>query len=368
MQPEILKVVDDVLSARPATAETMHRAVQAIMAGRCTPVETASLLTALAVQGETPEELAGAARAMRECAAAIPTSRVGLLDTCGTGGDRLHTFNISTAAALVAAAAGAPVAKHGNRGVSSSSGSCDVLEALGVRVDLSPEQVGRCIDAIGIGFCFARVMHTAMKHVAPVRMELGFRTIFNLLGPLTNPAQAQHQIIGASRIATAQRLAEAVVRLGTERTLVVCGNDELDEVSLWGTTTVFDVQGDSVETEHWTAATFGLSECRADELRVTSPAESASILTAIFDKSAPAAQRDIVVANAAAALLASGHVPTLKDGVILAVATIDSGAAAGKLSELVAWSRDAPAAERPREVASERGVPPLGRVAAGRRG
>ena len=312
------------------------------MGGRCTPVETAALLTALAVQGETPEILAGAARAMRDRAAEIPTTREGLLDTCGTGGDRLHTFNISTAAALVAAAAGAPVAKHGNRGVSSSSGSCDVLEALGVKVDLSPEQVGRCIDDIGIGFCFARVMHTAMKHVAPVRMELGFRTVFNLLGPLTNPARAAHQIIGASRIATAQRLAEAVVRLGTERTLVVCGNDELDEVSLWGTTTVFDVQGDQVQTEHWTASTFGLAECRVDQLHVKSPTESADIIRAIFNNTAPPAQRDIVIANAAAALLASGHVPTLKDGVTLAEGTITSGAAASKLTELVNWTTNPP--------------------------
>jgi anthranilate phosphoribosyltransferase len=323
----------------------MRSAVEAIMDGRCTPVETAALLTALAVQGETPEELAGAARAMRERAAAIPTSRAGLLDTCGTGGDRLHTFNISTAAALVAAAAGVPVAKHGNRGVSSSSGSCDVLEALGVRVDLTPAQVGRCIDAIGIGFCFARVVHTAMKHVAPVRMELGFRTIFNLLGPLTNPARAACQIIGASRIATAQRLAEAVVRLGTKRTLVVCGHDELDEVSLWGTTTVFDVCGDQVRTDHWTAATLGLPECRVGELRAGSPAESAAIVTAVFDRSAPAAQRGIVIANAAAALLAAGHVPTLTDGVTLAGATIDSGAAAAKLAELVSWTRNPPEVE-----------------------
>jgi anthranilate phosphoribosyltransferase len=343
MQPEVLKVLDAVLAAQPVVADAMHSAAQAIMEGRCAPVETAALLTALAVQGETPDELAGAARAMREKAAVIPTTRSGLLDTCGTGGDRLHTFNISTAAALVAAAAGVPVAKHGNRSVSSSSGSCDVLETLGVRVDLAPEQVGRCIDAIGIGFCFARIVHTAMKHVAPVRMELGFRTIFNLLGPLTNPARASFQIIGASRIATAQRLAEAIARLGTERTLVVCGNDELDEVALWGTTAVFDVRGDQVQTEHWTAKTLGLPECSVAELRASSPAESASVITSVFNQAAPPAQRNIVLANAAAALLASGHVPTLQDGVTLAAGTIDSGAAAAKLSELVAWTQNPPA-------------------------
>jgi anthranilate phosphoribosyltransferase len=279
---------------------------------------------------------------MRARAAVIPTKREGLLDTCGTGGDKLHTFNISTAAALVAAAAGVPVAKHGNRGVSSSSGSCDVLEALGVRVDLTPEQVGRCIDEIGIGFCFARVVHTAMKHVAPVRAELGFRTIFNLLGPLTNPARAACQVIGTSRIATAERLAEAIRRLGTRRTLVVCGNDELDEVSLWGTTTVFDVQGGDVRTERWTAADFGLEECRVDQLRVDSPAASAQIITAIFNGNASLPQRNVVIANSGAALLAAGRVPTIRDGVKLAADTIDSHAAAAKLAELVAWTRGAP--------------------------
>jgi anthranilate phosphoribosyltransferase len=310
------------------------------MDGRCQPAETAALLTALAVRGETPDILAGAARAMRERASVIPIRRDALLDTCGTGGDKQHTFNISTASALVAAAAGVPVAKHGNRGVSSSSGSCDVLEALGVRVDLTPEQVGRCIDEIGIGFCFARVVHTAMKHVAPVRAELGFRTIFNLLGPLTNPARAAFQVIGTSRIATAERLAEAIRRLGTRRTLIVCGNDELDEVSLWGTTTVFDVHEGGVRKGRWTAADLGLDECRVDQLRVDSPAASAQVITAVFKGDASPPQRNMVLANAGAALLAAGRVPTIRDGVQLAVETIDSGAAATKLAQLVTWTRD----------------------------
>lgn len=338
MQPELRTVIDDVLADKAVAADALHAAVLAIMDGRCQSVETAALLTALAVRGETPDMLAGAARAMREKASVIPTQRDGLLDTCGTGGDKLHTFNISTASALVAAAAGVPVAKHGNRGVSSSSGSCDVLEALGVRVDLSPEQVGRCIDEIGIGFCFARVVHTAMKHVAPIRAELGFRTIFNLLGPLTNPARAAFQVIGTSRIATAERLAEAIRRLGTQRTLVVCGNDELDEVSLWGTTTVFDVRGGGVTRQQWTVADFGLEECRVDQLRVDSPAASAQVIMGIFSGSASPAHRNMVLANAGAALLAAGRVPTIGDGVKLASETIDSGAAAAKLAELVAWT------------------------------
>ena len=220
--------------------------------------------------------------------------------------------------------AGVPVAKHGNRGVSSSSGSCDVLEALGVRVELTPEQVGRCIDAIGIGFCFARVVHSAMRHVAPVRAELGFRTIFNLLGPLTNPARASYQIIGASRIATAQRLAEAIVRLGTQRTLVVCGNDELDEVSLWGTTTVFDVRGERCgrstgRPRCWAWPNAVSMRCvpgRRPRVRGSSRPCSTS----------PRRRRSGISSSrtAAAALLAAGHVPTLGDGVRLAARTIDS--------------------------------------------
>jgi anthranilate phosphoribosyltransferase len=274
---------------------------------------------------------------MREMATPVPTSGRGLLDTCGTGGDGLHTFNISTAAAIVAAACGAPVAKHGNRNASSSSGSADVLEALGVNIQLTAEQAGRCLDEIGLGFCFARLLHPAMKHVGGVRSALGFRTIFNLLGPLSNPARAEHQLLGASRIETARRLAGAVSRLGTTRTLVVCGNDELDEVSLWGTTTVFDVRGDRISTMEWTAADFGLSECRADELKVSSPAESAQVIREVLaGKSGPA--KDMVIANAAAALIVAGHGELPGKAAEMAGAALDSGVAQGKLDELAAWT------------------------------
>lgn len=339
MQPQIKIILDALLASQPVSAGAMKAAVLAIMDGRCEAVEMAALLTALAMKGETPDELAGAASAMRERATPIPTRRTGLLDTCGTGGDRLHTFNISTAAALVAAAADVPVAKHGNRGVSSASGSCDVLEALGVRVDLTPEQVGRCIDEVGIGFCFARVVHSAMRHVAPVRQALGIRTIFNLLGPLTNPASAACQLIGASRVDTAQRLAETVARLGTQRTIVVCGADQLDEVALWGETAVFDVQGSTIRREMWTAATLGLNECRVESLQVDSPAHSARTVTDILRGEAAPAQRDIVLANAAAALLAAGRADSLREGVTLAAAAIESGAAARKLAQLIEWTR-----------------------------
>jgi anthranilate phosphoribosyltransferase len=339
MQPELKATIDRILGGQAVPRDMLQSAMAAVMDGRCGPAETAALLTALAVRGETADELAGAAQAMRDRATVIPTSRTGLLDTCGTGGDALHTYNISTAAALVAAAAGVPVAKHGNRSVSSSSGSCDVLEALGVNVELSPRDVGRCIDEVGIGFCFARVLHTAMRHVAPVRAELGFRTIFNLLGPLTNPARAEFQLIGTGRVAVAQRLASALARLGTGRTLVVCGNDELDEVALWGTTTVFEVRHGDIRQLTWTAAELDLPECRAEDLRVSSPAESAAVIRGLFSGEDRGPRRDMLLANAAAALLACGAAPSIRDGIARAAELLDSGAVQTKLDELVEFTR-----------------------------
>ncbi len=338
MQPEIQNVVEEALAGRPIDGDRLRSAFLTVMDGRCSPVEIAALLTALAAKGETADEVAGAAQAMRDRAARIHTHRTGLLDTCGTGGDRLHTFNISTAAALVVAAAGVPVAKHGNRGASSSSGSADVLEALGVNVSLTPEQVGRCIDDIGIGFCFARVVHTAMRHVAPVRSELAFRTIFNLLGPLTNPAGAEYQLIGASRNAIAEKLAHALARLGTSRALVVCGNDRLDEVALWGQTAVFDVRDGTVRRETWTAATCGLPECEVSALQVNGPRESAEVIRSILHTRRRGPQRDIVVANAAAALVAAGRAATPAEGASLAASVIDSHAAAATLEKLARWT------------------------------
>jgi anthranilate phosphoribosyltransferase len=341
MQPEIQTALETALTSRDVSADALRAAIGALMDGRCTDVEIAALLTALAVKGETAEELAGAALAMRERATPIRTSRTGLLDTCGTGGDRLHTFNISTATALVAAAAGVPVAKHGNRSASSRSGSADVLESLGVRIDLPPEQVGRCIDELGIGFCFARLLHAAMKHVAPVRTALGFRTIFNLLGPLTNPARAEYQLIGCNRVETAEKLALAIARLRTKRTFVVCGDDQLDEVALWGVTTVFDVQGEHVGQRLWTAGDLGLPETTVDQLRVESPEQSAAVIRGVLDGTTQGPPRDIVLANAAAALVAAGRTPTPQAGVAHAAETIDSGAAADKLRQLVEWTRRA---------------------------
>src|SRR5262245_39471627 len=222
-----------------------------IMDAPASDAEIAALLTALRVKGESVGEIVGAARAMHERATPIHVTHKGLLDTCGTGGDELHTFNISTAAAFVVAACGVKVPKHGNRGVSSTSGSADVLEQLGVNINLPPEAVARCVDELGIGFCFAPLCHKAMKNVAPVRKQLRFRTIFNLLGPLTNPARAEYQLVGTGRKETAHRMARALAELGRRHAYVVCGAEQLDEVSLWGTTTAFEVAGAQVHEHHW---------------------------------------------------------------------------------------------------------------------
>jgi len=295
---------------------------------------TAALLTALRMKGEAVTEIAGAARAMFARATRVPVSRRGLLDTCGTGGDELQTFNISTAAAIVVAACGVPVAKHGNRSVSSRSGSADVLEQLGLPLTLTAAEAGVCIETVGLGFCFAPTHHSAMRHVAGVRKALRFRTIFNLLGPLTNPAAAEFQLIGASRVETASRLAQALAELGRPHAYVVCGNNQLDEVSLWGETAAFEVEGGRVHQRVWTADLLGLPECRPDELVVDSPAASAAVIQRVLTgERGPA--RDIVVANAAAGLLAARSVETLREGVERSAAAVDGGAGAAKLQELL---------------------------------
>ncbi|MGE5192532.1 MAG: anthranilate phosphoribosyltransferase [Deltaproteobacteria bacterium] len=318
--------LDRLVSGNDLETGEAYAAFSAIMDGQASEVEIAAVLTGLRVKGESVSEIVGAARAMHERAARIHTKHQGLLDTCGTGGDQLHTFNISTAAAFVVAACGVPVPKHGNRGVSSTSGSADCLEQLGVNIQLSPEQVTRCVDELKIGFCFAPLFHAAMKHAAPVRKQLQFRTIFNLLGPLTNPANAEFQLVGAGRKETAHRLARALAELGRAHAYVVCGAGQLDEVSLWGTTTAFEVTGAHVLEHHWTAQTFDLPECRVEELQIQSPAESAAVIRDIFagKRGAP---RDIVLANTAAGLLAARRVDDPREAVEQAAQAIDSGRA-----------------------------------------
>ncbi len=339
MLPDIAHAVQEILAGRSLNGLAMTAAVGALMDGQANEVEIAALLTALAVKGETAEEIAGAAAAMRARVTRVPATTRGLLDTCGTGGDRLNTFNISTATALVVASAGVPVAKHGNRSATSTSGSAEVLEALGVRIDLPPERVACCIDQVGIGFCYARLLHTAMRHVAPVRTALGFRTIFNLLGPLTNPAGAEYQLIGTNRKSTAERLAQAMARLGTRRTVVVCGNNEIDEVALWGTTDVQEVVDGQVRSHSWTAADFQLEECGVERLRVRSPEESADVIRGVL-AGQPGAARDMVVANAAAALWCVGQVERPADGARRAEECLDTGTALAQLNRLMEWTSD----------------------------
>lgn len=338
----MLEVIEQALSRliekQDLDAELMRAVVSAIMRGESSEVEIASILTALRVKGESVGEIVGAARAMVEHATPIVTERTGLIDTCGTGGDQLHTFNISTTTAFVVAAAGVPVAKHGNRSVSSSSGAADVLETLGVNIQLDPDGVGRCVREVGLGFCFAPLLHGAMKHVAPVRKQLKFRTIFNLLGPLTNPAKAEFQLLGTGRVENAEKLAQALTQLNRKRACVVCGAGQLDEIALWGTTTSFEVRDGQVTRHAWTAADFGLPECRPQELKVSSPAESATVVRSIL-KGDKGPARNIVLANAAAALWVAGKASDLRQGVEQAAAAIDSEAADKVLTRLIEESK-----------------------------
>ena len=321
-------------------------AMAAIMDGNATPTQIAALLTALRCRGETVDEITGFARVMRSRAIPVRTRRQPLVDTCGTGGDSVKSFNISTAAAIVAAAAGAAIAKHGNRAVTSKAGSADVLEALGVRIDLDPDAVGRCIDSVGIGFLFARSHHPAMKHAAPVRAELGFRTVFNVLGPLTNPAGATRQVIGVYDAAWCEPLAKVLAQLGTEHALVVHGIAGIDEIATFGQTVVASAQGGDVRVGRIDPTVLGLAEANPAAIAPgNSPDENAAMLRAVLDgEYGP--RRDIVLANAAAALFVAGIASSLRDGVAQATAAVDTGAASQKLADLIAFTQ-AEAPENP---------------------
>jgi len=338
MHPILKPALEQLLERHNLSADTVHQCIGAMMDGACDAVDMAAWLTAMACKGPAAIELVGAAQAMRDRATRIATRRRPLLDTCGTGGDKLHTFNISTATAIVAAACGVNVAKHGNRSISSSSGSADVLEALGVNILLTPEQSGRCLDEIGITFCFAPLSHGAMKHAAPIRKALGFPTIFNLLGPLTNPAGADYQLMGASSDDRARLLASALSVLGCRKALVVCGNNQLDEVCLWGPTNVFEVAVGKVTPLTWTPEDFGLEECDVSELRVKSSQQSADTITRVLNSEDSAAAR-IVTANAAAALLAAEKAASLSDAVKAVRIVLADGIAASKLNDLVEWTQ-----------------------------
>lgn len=328
-----------VMNRQNLSADEAQAAMTLIMTGEATPAQIGAYLVALRMKGETVEEITGSARAMRAQSSPVPYAVNGgdLLDTAGTGGDGAHTFNISTAAAFVIAGAGRKVAKHGNRAASSRCGSADVLGALGLNLDLTPAQVAACIDNIGIGFLFAPHFHPAMKHAAGPRRELGQRTIFNLLGPLTNPAGATHQLIGVYDPALTQPLAEVLGELGGQAAFVVHGYGGLDELTTGGPNRVSHLSGGKVDSFELDASDFGLRRVKAGDLNGGEPAENAAILRALLANRDDSPRRDVVLLNAAAALAAGSG--DFRTALVEAETSLSSGAALAKLDALTAYSQ-----------------------------
>ena len=338
MPNAVLTEAIDALAARSdLSAEQTAGVLAEIMGGNASEAQTAAVLIALRTKGETIDELVGLATTMRLLATPVTTSRHDLIDTAGTGGGR-PTFNVSTTAALIAAGAGCAVAKHGNRSATGLSGSADLLEALGVRIDLTPEAVGHCIDQAGFGFMFAPAHHGATRHVIPVRKELAVRTIFNFLGPLTNPAGATRQVIGVSDPAFLDTIAGALARLGAEKALVVSSDDGLDEMSTAGTTTVVEVDGSEITTYALAPEDVGLRRSVYEDIAGGMPEHNAAITRRIFaGEQGPA--RDVAALNAGAAIYVAGRADTLEAGVRAAEAALDSGAATEALDTLVALTQ-----------------------------
>jgi len=316
------------------TMDDMSQAVGAIMDGQATPAQVAALLVALALKGETADEVAGAALAMRAHAIAVPTRRKPIVDVCGTGGDASGTFNISTAVAFVVAGAGVAVAKHGNRAMSSRCGSADVLEALGVKIDASPEIAAAALEKEGIAFLFAQSYHPAMRYVAPVRREIGVRTLFNVIGPLSNPAGAHRQVVGVPKPHLLPLVAGALGRLGSERAAAVHGHGGLDELSLAGTNRVAEWTGSDVVEYAIDPASFGIAAHPNADLAGGDAAQNARIVERVLSGTA-GPHRDVVVLNAALALVVAGVAGDVGAGIAQAAASIDSGAARAKLASLV---------------------------------
>jgi anthranilate phosphoribosyltransferase len=326
----IERLVNRVNLSEAETIDVMNQ----IMTGEASPLQVAAFLTALRMKGETVEEITGAARVMRDKAHRVHVGAKTVLDTCGTGGDQKGTFNISTTTAFVLAGAGVNVAKHGNRSVSSQSGSADVLGALGVKVDAPKERVEQCIAKIGIGFLFAPLLHEAMKYAVQPRRDIGIRTIFNILGPLTNPAMATHQLIGIYSGEMVAMIASVLKNLGSARALVVHGLEGLDEISLCGPTKVAELRDGQVKEYVIEPEQFGFKRCRLEELHGGNADQSAAIVAGVLDGKKSAA-RDVVLLNSGAALYVSGKAATIQDGIGLAAESINSGNARQKLSQLV---------------------------------
>ncbi|HZC15084.1 MAG TPA: anthranilate phosphoribosyltransferase [Thermoleophilaceae bacterium] len=334
--PVLTDAIDRLAGSEDLSADEAERVLAEVMEGNASEAQTAAFLIALRTKGETVQEIAGLASAMRSFALRVEAGG-DLVDTAGTGGGR-PTFNVSTTAAFIAAGAGCRVAKHGNRSATSQCGSADVLEALGARIDLDPEAVAACIDEVGFGFMFAPRHHAAMKHVVPVRKELGVRTIFNLLGPLTNPAGAKRQVIGVSDPGKLETMAAALGELGTERALVVSSADGLDEFSVSGPTRVVELRDGRLETYDVTAAEVGLAPVPDGSVRAGNPDENARVLRGVLDGE-PGPERSLAVLNAAAAIQVAGRAESLAEGVGAATQAIDSGAAADVLRRWVEATR-----------------------------
>lgn len=321
------------------TREEAYQLMKRMMEGEATPSQMAGVLTALRMKGETVEELTGLAEGMRQKAAAVSLRVSGAVDTCGTGGDGGRTFNISTGAAIVAAAAGIPVAKHGNRAVSGRSGSADVLEALGVHIQMSPEEAETALDRLGICFMFAPLFHHAVKRVMPTRKELGFRTCFNLLGPLANPANVKRQLMGVYDPSLTETVARVLLTLGTERALVVAGLDGIDEISISGPTRISEVKDGQVTTYTLTPEDLGVRQAMPEAVAGGDAGTNARILRRVFQgEEGPC--RDVVLVNAGAVLYVAGRAKSIPEGVRMAADAVDSGKANEKLEEMIRYSRE----------------------------
>ena len=332
----IRDAIETVVGGGDLSADAAARAMGAIMSGDATPAQIGAFAAALRMKGETVDEIAGMARAMREKSLRVAVAG-DVVDTCGTGGDSSGSFNISTTAALIAAGAGVKIAKHGNRAMSGATGSADVLEALGVKIALTPESVARCLDEVGFGFMFAQGFHPAMRFAAAPRREIGVRTVFNMLGPLTNPAGASRQVIGVSDPSAAPKMARALALLGSEKALVVHGADGMDELTITGPSAVYMLEGGAVSRFDIAPSDLGLSEASAESIRADGPQDSARIARGVLAGERGAA-RDVALMNAAAALVAADAANDLAAGVQIAARAVDEGAAAAKLAALVELS------------------------------
>jgi anthranilate phosphoribosyltransferase len=336
----IQNALSQLLDGKDLSRDDARGVMDTIMSGEATPAQIGGFLVALRLKGETADEIAGCAEAMRAHVLPVKARRDDLVDTAGTGGDGGKTFNISTAAALVAAAAGAGVAKHGNRSVSSKAGSADVLESLGFELELPPDRIADSIDELGFGFMFAPTHHPAMKHAGPVRRELAARTIFNVLGPLTNPAGARAQVVGVYAPALVRTIAEVLAQLGARRAFVVHGAGGIDELSPTGPNLVCEVVDGGVREREIDPLELGVPRCSPEDLRGGSPADNAAAIRAVF-RGDNGGRRSAILLNAAGAIAAAGHAADLRDGLELAREAVDSGAAAARLEELIAFSRAA---------------------------